>query len=97
MDNLLVIGKNAIKTFMNQKLKRLDEYQKKQKETKRKRFDEDCERDKEDLELVSKNLYTSSIGFYIGRVEIFLIHMSRLIDFVWRCIIERLRGVMFIQ
>ena len=50
MDNLLILGKNAIKAFMNQKRKRHDEYQKKKIKIKLKRMEEDLEREKEDLE-----------------------------------------------
>ena len=51
MDNLLILGKNAIKAFMNQKRKRHDEYQKKKIKIKLKRMEEDLEREKEDLDL----------------------------------------------
>ena len=47
MDNLLILGKNAIKEFMNQKRKRHDEYQKKKIKIKLKRMEEDLEREKE--------------------------------------------------
>jgi hypothetical protein len=47
MDNLLILGKNAIKAFMNQKRKRHDEYQKKKIKIKLKRMEEDLEREKE--------------------------------------------------
>ena len=47
MDNLLILGKNAIKAFMNQKRKIHDEYQKKKIKIKLKRMEEDLEREKE--------------------------------------------------